>query len=170
MNGKNWYVVHTKPRQEKVAVENLERQGYATYCPQTIQPKRLRQRWQKVMEPLFPRYLFVKLNIGSDNFSSIRSTLGVIGLVRFGNQPAVMPDISIKAIQSQEEESKIGGAMHPHWREGDVLQIMDGPFSGLRGIFQKREGLERVLILLDMLGQQNRFSINIHCLADVHSS
>jgi len=170
MNEKNWYVVHTKPRQEKVAVENLERQGYVTYCPQTIQPKRLRQRWQKVMEPLFPRYLFVKLNIGTDNFSPIRSTQGVIDLVRFGNEPAVMPDNTIKAIQVQEEEFTLDDTTHPRWQKGDVLQILDGPFSGLRGIFQKNEGLERALILLDVLGRQNRFSININSLAETQLS
>lgn len=165
MSDKNWFVVHTKPRQERIAVENLERQGFTTYCPQTIQSKRLYQRWQKVREPLFPRYLFVQLNVGVDNFAPIRSTLGVIGLVRFGIKPAMMPHFAIQAIQRQEREIHNTCTEHPLWLKGDILQILEGPFAGLRGVFLKNDGFERVSLLLDILGQKNRFSININKLA-----
>jgi len=119
------------------------------------------------MEPLFPRYLFVKLNIGSDNFSSIRSTLGVIGLVRFGNQPAVMPQSAIETIQQQEKTLIETTDIHPCWQKGDVVEVIEGPFLGLRGIFQAKEGMERVSLLLDILGRENRFSININSLLPV---
>lgn len=167
MSNKNWFVVHTKPRKENVALDNLQRQGFAAYCPQTIQPKRRRQCWRQVAEPLFPRYLFVQLNVGVDNFSPIRSTVGVVGLVRFGNHAAVMPESAIEAIQHQEQEMKNTDAEHPHWQKGDVVEILEGPFMGLKGIFQKKESIERVSLLLDILGQQNRFSINYNCLAPV---
>ena len=165
MSNTNWFVVHTKPRKENVAVENLLRQGFTAYCPQTIQPKRRRQCWQKVIEPLFPRYLFVQINVGVDNFFPIRSTLGVIGLVRFGNQPAVMPESVIEAIQYQELKTKNLDTEYPRWQKGDVLEILEGPFTGLKGIFQKNESIERVSLLLDVLGQQNRLSIRINSLA-----
>jgi len=158
-------VVHTKPRQEKVAIENLKRQGYTAYCPQTVQAKRRRQCWQKVIEPLFPRYLFVQLNIGVDNFTPIRSTLGVIGLVRFGNQPAAMPEPAIHAIQLQETKLIESEREHPNWQNGDCIEVIYGPFAGLKGIFQKKLSNERVSLLLDMLGQQSHFSIQIHHLA-----
>ena len=165
MSNSNWFVVHTKPRKENVALENLQRQGFLAYCPQTVQSKRRRQRWQNVTEPLFPRYVFVQLNMGLDNFAPIRSTLGVIGLVRFGNQPAVMPESVIEAIQRQEQDIKNSYNEYPSWRKGDVLEILDGPFAGLKGIYQKKESTERVSLLLEILGQQNRFSIHSHILA-----
>ena len=165
MSNSNWFVVHTKPRKENVAIENLQRQGFLAYCPQTVQSKRRRQRWQNVTEPLFPRYVFVQLNMGLDNFAPIRSTLGVIGLVRFGNLPAVMPESAIETIQHQENDIKNSYNEYPNWREGDVLEILDGPFSGLKGIFQKKESTERVSLLLEILGQQNRFSIHSDILA-----
>lgn len=168
MSDKNWFVVHTKPRKEEIAVENLKRQGFTAYCPQTIYSKHRRQRWQKVIEPLFPRYLFVQLNIGIDNFSPIRSTLGVVGLVRFGNKPAIMPELAIKLIQQQEQKMTKTNAEHPAWEKGDVLEILDGPFSGLRGIFQKKEGFERASLLLDILGKQSRFSIHIDSLVQAN--
>ena len=165
MSNKQWFVVHTKPHKENVALENLERQGFIAYCPKTVQPKRRRQCWQKVTEPLFPRYLFVKLNMGVDDVAPIRSTLGVIDLVRFGNRPAVMPESVIEAIQHQEHDIKNSYYEYPNWQMGDVLEILEGPFVGLKGIFQKKEGTERVSLLLEVLGQQNRFSIHSNILA-----
>jgi transcriptional antiterminator RfaH len=168
LSNKNWYVVHTKPRKENVALDNLERQGFIVYCPKTVQSKHRRHHWQKVTIPLFPRYIFVQLNVGKDNFSPIRSTLGVIGLVRFGGEPAVMPESAIKAIQYQECELKNIASELPTWQKGDVLEILEGPFAGIRGIFQRRESIDRVSLLLDILGQQNRFTVNADSLVPVY--
>lgn len=165
MKSNDWYVVHTKPRQENVALENLERQGFTTYCPQTLLAKRIRQQWQSILEPLFPRYLFVKLNIKTDNISPIRSTLGVIGLVRFGSRVASMPESVVEAIRYKEQELRTGNREHPCWHEGDVLEILDGPFSGLKGVFLRKESFERVLLLMDVLGHKNRFSVPVNYLA-----
>jgi transcriptional antiterminator RfaH len=168
LNHKNWYVVQTKPHKEDLATDNLQRQGFTAYCPHTMQAKRRRQCWQKVIEPLFPRYLFVQLDVGVDNFAPIRSTLGVIGLVRFGNQPAVMPLSAIEAIQQQEQTIVDNCDEHPRWSKGDLVEILDGPFAGLRGIFQRKEGIERVSLLLGILGQENRLTINVNSLASAN--
>ena len=155
-----WYVVQTKPRKESVAVENLERQGYKVYCPQIMQAKHRQQRWKKVTAPLFPRYLFVQLDIGVDDFAPIRSTIGVLGLVRFGNNPAVMPQHLIGAIQQQEQRIFTQAKIQPNWKPGDRVEILTGPFAGLNGIFEKADNEERVIILLEMLGRNNRIVVN----------
>jgi transcriptional antiterminator RfaH len=160
----NWYVVQTKPRQESVAVENLERQGYATYCPQMAQAKRRRQRWQKVIEPLFPRYLFIRLAEGIDNFAPIRSTIGVLNMVRFGGQPAMIPQQVIDNIHKQEQILLAEPVEHPNWQTGDRVQVIDGPFAGLNGIFQKLNSQERVIILLNLLGQENSVAVKMNSI------
>ena len=160
MNRKNWYVVHTKPHKETLAVKNLERQGFNAYCPETIQSKRRSKCWQKIVEPLFPRYLFVQLSMGVDNFAPIRSTLGVLGLVKFGSQPAVISESAIAVIQTQENELKRNCDKQPNWQTGDLLEILEGPFSGMKGVFFKEEGLERVSLLLDILGKQNCVTVD----------
>ena len=90
-----WYVIHAKPRQEARALENLERQGYEAWLPMLTVQKILRGRVADVTEPLFSRYLFIRLDTVQSNWSPIRSTLGVSRLVTFGNQPAVVPDALI---------------------------------------------------------------------------
>ena len=155
-----WYVVQTKPRKESVAVDNLERQGYTAYCPKMEQTKHRRQRWEKVIEPLFPRYLFVQLDIGEDDFGPIRSTIGVVSMVRFGGQPAIIPDEVIESIQNQEKSLISRSESYPSWKPGDKIEIIEGPFVGLNGIFEKENDEDRILILLEMLGRKNRVTVN----------
>lgn len=155
MSGQNWYVVHTKPHKEEMALENLERQGFTAYCPRTIQSKRRRHHWQKVIEPLFPRYLFIQLNAGIDNFSPVRSTLGVVGLVRFGNAPAVIPQMAIDIIRLQEQKIQGTSVEYLPWAKGDSLEIIEGPLAGLRAVFCNACGEERVMVMLEMLGRSN---------------
>ncbi len=85
----HWYLVHTKPRLEKCALDNLDRQGYQCYFP-TIPFEKLRQGLLTVAdEPLFPRYLFIRLGQGDSakSWAPIRSTKGVSRLVSFGIEP-----------------------------------------------------------------------------------
>lgn len=165
LKAKNWFVVYTKPKQEIIAVQNLERQGYKIYFPQIWQSRIQQRRCKKIVEPLFPRYLFIQLDVKTDNFSPIRSTVGVVGLVKFGFEPAFLPDQLIEIIRQQENDLNDMGDFHSDWQSGDVLQILDGPFMGMEGIFQKRQSTERVTVLLDILGKQNKFSVQIDCLA-----
>lgn len=99
-----WYLVHTKPRQEKCALENLERQGYQCYLP-TLPSEKLRQGLLTVSdEPLFPRYLFIRLGQGDSakSWVPIRSTKGISRLVSFGVEPAKVEDGLIELLRVQE--------------------------------------------------------------------
>jgi transcriptional antiterminator RfaH len=157
---RQWYTVYTKPRQEKAAEENLERQGYEVYCPRIQLDRRLRGRWQKIIEPLFPRYLFVHLEQGKDSFSPIRSTFGVSDFVRFGGEPKTVPNSLIEGIKARED---IGQKVHigcRQWQCGDEVEIIEGSFVGLRGLFEASSSEERVIILLQLLGRDNKVRIS----------
>lgn len=152
-----WYVLYTKPRQEEVAEINLQRQNYETYLPRIKQSRRRRGKWIEVIEPLFSRYLFIRLSLGIDDISSIRSTRGVTGLVRFGKEPAQVPSTLIDAlIQKSDEKTGILIPNLPLFEKGDEVSIMDGPLAGLKGIYEASTAEERALILVDILGRANR--------------
>ena len=70
----HWYLIHTKIRQERVALENLERQGFECFLPLIRVEKLRRSALVVVEEPLFPRYLFIRLASGTDapSWSPIR--------------------------------------------------------------------------------------------------
>lgn len=152
---KQWFIVYTKPKREALAGENLRRQGYEFYCP-LIQEKRCcRGAWCKITEPLFPRYLFINLEQGQDNFAPIRSTIGVIDFVRFGGTPKPVPQKLIAEIKAREE-LKLGMVVRSiQWESGAEVEFIEGPFVGFRGIFNASCGKERVSILLRLLGNEN---------------
>src|SRR5690606_6056526 len=99
----HWYVVHTKPRQEQRALLNLEQQGYECYLP-TLATEKIRQGKLVVgEEPLFPRYLFIRLDSqqSGKSWSPIRSTKGVSRLVTFGTEPARVEAQLIETLQAR---------------------------------------------------------------------
>jgi transcriptional antiterminator RfaH len=161
-----WYAVQTKPRQEGTAALNLQRQNFHTYLPKIRLRKRHRQQWHKVVEPLFPGYLFIKVAPGEQSTAPVRSTLGVVGLVRFGSQLHSVPPQIINYLKQHEESgADASGAVVPgaaardndEWphQHGDVVQVLDGPFAGLSGVYQMEKDQSRALLLIDLLGRSN---------------
>lgn len=151
-----WYVIHSKPRQEQRALENLERQGYRAWLP-TIEMEKLRRgKLTRVIEPMFSRYLFIQLDKTQSNWSPIRSTLGVNKLVSFGNVPAVVPDALIQMLQQTE-----GSQRELLLKEGDAVQFVSGPLQGLEGILQQRDGELRAMVLIELISQPQRVSAAI---------
>ncbi len=155
-----WYVIHTKPRQEDIACTNLENQGFEVYLPLLQGTKRLRGKWQEVVEPMFPRYLFIHLTMYVDNIAPVRSTRGVSNFVRFGELPTPLPDGFVEHLK-ELEDPRLGFIRKdpPPFKKGDKATIVDGPLAGLTGIVQARSGQERVILLLNMLGRPQKIVV-----------
>ncbi len=143
----SWYLIYSKPQQERVARENLERQGYRSYLPMIRNRRRRQGRYVAVIEPMFPRYLFVHLNDETDNWGPIRSTIGVANLVRFGMQAARVPHNLIEMMENREEDG-VQMLDTPEFKAGDRVRIVEGVMAGYEAIFQAKTGKERVLLLL----------------------
>ena len=154
--GKSWYLVYTKPRQEEVAATNLTRQGYGVYLPHLRQARKRAGKRVFVVEPLFPRYLFIHLDSHTDNWIPIRSTLGVMSLVRFGAEPARVPDDLVARLKSREDDEALHEWAEPKLAVGDHVRVAEGPLAGYEGVLIAKSGRERVTLLLDMLGSQVR--------------
>lgn len=148
-----WYLVHTKPRQEKCAQQNLERQGYLCYLP-AIPSEKLRQGLLAVAdEPLFPRYLFIRLGQGhsSKSWAPIRSTKGVSRLVSFGAEPAKVDDSLIDLLR--EREASVLGEPERLFKSGERVRLIEAPFAGIEGIYQMADGERRVMVLIEFLSK-----------------
>lgn len=154
----NWHLVHTKIRQEYLAQSNLERQGYACYLPK-IKAEKLRAGELKVIEePLFPRYLFIRLDTGLDakSWAPIRSTLGVSRLVTFGQTPAKIDDDLLESIRARSESAVV---QLRHFAPGEQVVVTQGPFTGVEALYQMADGQERVVVLLTILSKQARMTV-----------
>ena len=159
-----WYVVHTKVRQEQLASDNLVRQGYAVYLPKIKLLKRIRRRQEVKQEPLFPRYLFVRPESAATSIAPVRSTLGVTALVRFGQEPAVMRPEVLESIRAFETDRNAAPkeVLSP-FQPGVHICVADGPLAGLEGLVSDVSH-ERVVILMQLLGQDTRVSLSHHQL------
>jgi transcriptional antiterminator RfaH len=156
----SWYVLCCKPRQESVAQENLQRQGFEAYLPRIMARRRKQNRWVDAIEMLFPRYLFVRVDRQRQSTASIRSTRGAVGLVRFGLEPAAVPDRVIEAIIAREDPATgLHGRLRPSFRAGETVTMLEGPFAGMEGIFAKEDGDKRAILLIELLGTTNRVRV-----------
>ena len=155
----DWYVVHTKPRQEARALANLEQQSYACYLP-LLATEKLRQGCLKVVhEPLFSRYLFISLDssLNGQSWAPIRSTLGVSRLVSFGAEPAKVDSTLIDVLRSQDRA--LGERPQRLFQPGEQVQIKDGPFAGLDAVYQMADGESRAMVLIDILSKPVKLTL-----------
>ena len=161
---RSWYLVYTKPRQENLARENLDRQGFITYLPLAQRTRRRNGRYISIIEAFFPRYLFIKLNTETDNWAPIRSTVGVSQIVRFGGIPAVLPDELVTYLKQNDDSNGLQSLKHHDMSPGDRIEIINGPFAGYRGIYQQPKSAERVAVLLDIVDKNAELTLSAHDL------
>ena len=156
-----WYVVHTKPKQESRALTNLERQGFMCFLP-TIPKKRVKGKsFELVKEPLFSRYLFIELDttLSGKSWAPIRSTLGVSKLVTFGIEPArVNPDL-IELLRQQE--NTLSQTPVSQYQPGDLVRIKEGAFKGIEAVYQMDDGEMRAMVLIELLQKPTRLEVDI---------
>ncbi|MEX0902108.1 MAG: transcription/translation regulatory transformer protein RfaH [Pseudohongiellaceae bacterium] len=157
--GPAWYVVHTKARLETVARDHLERQQFQTYLPLIKTTRRLRGKLATLIEPFFPRYLFVFLDQEQDDWSPIRSTKGVVCLVRFNGVARPVPTALITTMKHNEDGERLQQLPSRDWQPGEAVAIEAGPFAGHSGIFESRNSEHRVFLLLNIIGKQTRVSL-----------
>jgi transcriptional antiterminator RfaH len=156
----NWFAVYTKPRQEHIAEENLQRQGFHCFLPQAVNPYQRRTAREPRIEPLFPRYLFLNAIADQQSLAPVRSTRGVCTLVRFGMQLARVPEFVIEAINRRRDAETGLVQLAPVPVEvGDRVRVFDGPFAGIEGIFRQRKGQDRALLLISMLGTESTVEV-----------
>jgi transcriptional antiterminator RfaH len=160
----HWYAVHTKARDEKLAEENLKRQGFATFLPLIKAQKRRRGRWTESIEPLFPRLslhsvgpaaagqLYHPLHPGRPRPGALWGLPGPV-------PPGLVEQLRA-ATASEEGVVRQEHLFHP----GDRVEILTGPFAGLPASILAETGKERVELLLDLLGRANKVVISRHQL------
>ncbi|MDA7438023.1 transcription/translation regulatory transformer protein RfaH [Candidatus Pseudothioglobus singularis] len=148
---KKWYLIKTKPKQEKIAIDNLENQNYHVYCPCA--------KINKKIVVLFPGYLFIYLDETSESWSPIRSTKGVLNFVRFGLSHAQISNKIIDYIKDNEVNTINKIKKINDYKLGDKVQITEGIFNNCVAIFQSLKPDERVMLLINLMGQQQSIKI-----------
>jgi transcriptional antiterminator RfaH len=159
-----WFAIFSKPRREAEAVEQLERQGFKTFLPKVRSKRRVRGQWRELIEPMFPRYLFIQAVLGEDDLRPVRSTRGVVGLVRFGGQLQPVPENVIAELHRLCPDERAVLELTDTLVPGCQVRILEGPFANLEAELLSVDGSRRALVLLKLLGQMNAVKLPIDIL------
>jgi transcriptional antiterminator RfaH len=162
--GARWYVVQTQANGEARAAQNLFRQDFEIYLPRYLKRRRHARKVDFAAKPLFPRYLFVAIDMTAQRWRSIQSTQGVSRLVCNGEEPAAVPNGLLGALKAREDDRGfVRMEAKPAFSLGDKVRVLAGAFVDNAGLFDGMEDHDRVAILLDMLGRK----VRVHLDADL---
>lgn len=160
-----WYAIQTKSRQEFVAEMHLNNQGFETFLPTVKGVSKRGDKKKQKIEAFFPGYLFITLDLKNQNTSTIRSTKGVVQLVRHGSCVLPVPGSVISELQSLRDQHSGVIDLSETFKPGQSVVITDGAMAGMGAVFKARSSQERVIVLLNILGAQTEASVSRHSLA-----
>ena len=161
---KNWIVVRSKPRSEKIAHAQLKEKGIEAYLPLLKERRKWSDRKKWVEFPLFSSYLFVKIEIKNSIF--VLQTNGVSSLVKFGEEIAIVQDEVINAIRLAID----GGyqlAPAEYFIAGNAVEVIEGPMRGVKGIVVQLKGKDRLVIKIDAIQQALSIDIDTRFIKNI---
>jgi transcription elongation factor/antiterminator RfaH len=159
-----WFLVHTLPKSEARAELRLSAQGFRCYMPLFEKTIRHARKLRTVRAPLFPRYLFVILDLARDSWSPVRGTIGVSRL--FATQDGRPVPVPVGVVESLLERSDGQVTrLDSNLVRGQRVRILSGPFADFAGTLARLDDAGRVQVLLEMMGTEVPVTLSRSALA-----
>lgn len=159
-DGQAWFIAHCKPNSEKIALRNLENQGFSAFMPLQEVTRRRGTTFQTKLKPLFPGYIFVAQDPFAAQWRKINNTRGVARLVCLGAGPTPVPPTIMSQLFERCDATGIF-QQSVNLVSGDNVKISQGPFSGTIGKIIEIEPNQRVHLLFDFMGQTSKLELDI---------
>jgi transcriptional antiterminator RfaH len=158
-NTPSWYIVQFKPNSHKIAVRNLERQGFETFLPMHEVTRRTVVKLETVIRPLFAGYMFVACDPEKAPWRQINSTYGISRMLSFTEGPKPMPQALIAGLRARCDSV---GKVVPleSFKAGQSVKMHSGPFESFTATVEKMASDARVWVLLDVIGKATRVQID----------
>lgn len=162
---RQWYVVHAQPGKEALAAQQLLQQGFGVYLPCYKKERRHARKKDIVLAPLFPRYLFVSLDLEVDRWRTVNGTRGVAYLLMLDERPSEVPAAIIESLkQSEDEAGCVPVDSLALFMKGDKVRVLEGAFVGYTAVFEKLDDKARVQLLLNFLGRETRVVLPVEAV------
>lgn len=149
-----WFAVKVQPRRDALAELHLTKQGFETFAPKVAAAKRAATlRGKPLLVPLFPGYLFVRLDLGRHRWRSVNGTIGVSHLVQFGDAPAAAPCGLIEGLRARTmPDGRF--SFDEDLQVGEAVRVVGGAFDGWIGRLKGCDGQGRVAVLLEAFAER----------------
>lgn len=151
-----WYVVHSYSGYENKVKKNLESRIesmgmtdriFSVVVPTEEQVELKGGQRRTTERRIFPGYILVEMILDDDSWFVVRNTPGVTGFVGMGNKPTPLSKPEVDRILSRMEAE--APTIKVNFREGDSVQITDGPFANFHGTvdsIDREKGKVRVMV------------------------
>lgn len=157
-----WFLAYTKPRQEQIALTNLEQQAFEAYLPLYKKFKKTDQGSVVQFEPMFPRYILFRPSTPEQSISVVRSTKGIATIVRFGFEPALLHDGLVQRIRLIEQDRHQATIQElSQLKPGQTVRLTHTALDDIQGLIQNVSS-KRVAVLLDILGHPTVVQVAHH--------
>jgi transcription antitermination factor NusG len=147
---KNWYVLQTKPRNEKVVLSQIEQKNIEVYVPFTEKIRIWSDRKKKIQVPLFSGYVFIHAN-EEERVRAVSNTIGAIRYIFFQSRPAVVSDREIELIKNSLLEPEKISIEETKIRKGDPILVTHGLFKGMKGYVNEFRGNYKLTVNIEEL-------------------
>ena len=122
-----------------------------THFPTIQKTIRHARQLRAVQAPLFPRYIFVILDLGRGRWLSVRGTVGVSSLFTSEDRPVPVPEGIVETLIQNSDEANLA-LFSSGLTTGQSVRILSGPFANFVGQLERLDTAGRVRVLLDMMG------------------
>lgn len=149
-----WYAVWTRSHCERLVAQQLTGKGFTTFLPEMRVRSRRVHGSQAVPVPMFPGYLFIREALDKRRYVDILMVRGIVRVLEDGwTRLTPIPDADIETIR-QVLDANVDIYPHPHLRHGDRVRVVEGPLSGIEGLFvQDKQHKGRLVLSVDLLGR-----------------
>ncbi len=143
-----WYALQVRTGAEQRLQATLENKGFNIFLPTWLDRRRYSDRIKQIQAPLFPGYLFCRMDIL--HRLPVLTTPGVDSILGFGSEPSPLEELEMAAMQRLAEPGA-SPIPWPYLREGDRVRVNQGPFTGIEGFVLRADGKDRLVLSLHLL-------------------
>jgi transcription termination/antitermination protein NusG len=154
-----WYAIHTRSRHEKKVETELKRNGLESFLPMVSQVRQWTDRKVQVDFPLFPGYVFVRMNLDPKNHLRVLHTNGVVTILGTGGRPTAIPEYQIESTQKLVSMDAAFES-HPFLTVGQRVRVSSGALEGVEGVLLAADGQRRIVVSVDLIRQSLAVSLN----------
>ncbi len=148
----SWYALHTKSRAESVVHDGLCKKSVEVFLPKITVPSKRKDRKKLIRVPLFPGYIFVKSDLSPTHHLEIVKTIGAVKLLGSPHGPVSVSDETIESLMIMvAAEGPV--ATGYQFSRGDRVMVINGPFTGVVGVFERYGATGRIVVYIEALGQ-----------------